>query len=41
MPNDPIYGKPYTWNPETRQLGLPRGTEFRKMNFPPITLPKL
>ena len=41
VPNDPIYGKPYTWNPETRQLGLPKRPEFRKMSSRPLTLPKL
>lgn len=38
VPNDPIYGKPYSWNPETRQLGMPEGPKFSK--FRPLTLPK-
>jgi hypothetical protein len=39
--NDPIYGKPYSWNPETRQLSLPDSPEFSKMEVTPIKLPKL
>jgi hypothetical protein len=41
VPNDPIYGKPYTWNPETRELSLPAGDGFKRVNIKPIILPKL
>ena len=41
VPNDPIHGKPYSWNPETRELSLPAGDGFRKMNIKPLKLPKL
>jgi hypothetical protein len=41
VPNDPIYGQPYQWNPETRELSLPKGREFSQMKNRPIKLPKL
>ncbi len=41
VPNDPIYGQPYTWNPETRELSLPKGPEFSRMQSRPVKLPKL
>lgn len=41
IPNDPIYGKPYVWDPATRQLSLPDSPEFTKRPHRPITVPKL
>lgn len=44
IPNDPIYGKPYVWDPVTRQLSLPSGPEFdknRSRSRSSITVPKL
>lgn len=41
VPNDPIHGQPYIWNPETRELSLPKGPEFSRMQNRPIKLPKL
>ena len=41
VPNDPIHGQPYTWNPETRELSLPKGPEFSRMQNRPVKLPKL
>ncbi|MEP4078099.1 hypothetical protein [Haloferula sp.] len=29
IPNDPVYGLPYQWDPVTRELKLPDGAEFR------------
>jgi hypothetical protein len=40
-PNDPIYGKPYSWNPVTREISMPDSPEFRYYNPKPIKLPKL
>lgn len=40
VPNDPIYGKPYSWNPETRELSLPESPEFSKMYEIRLKLPK-
>ena len=42
VPNDPIHGKPYTWDPITRQLSLPAGVEYnRNKGASPLVLPKL
>lgn len=41
VPNDPIYGQPYQWNPETRELTMPKVPELAKTKFKPIKLPKL
>ncbi len=40
VPNDPVYGLPYRWNPTTRQLTAPSSATFDEMKFKPITLPK-
>jgi len=42
IPNDPIHGRPYIWNPSTRQLLLPTGDPFSGSNkVKPLILPKL
>lgn len=41
VPNDPIFGQPYQWNPETRELTMPKVPELAKTKFKPIKLPKL
>lgn len=41
VPNDPIYGLPYQWNPETRELSLPQGPKFAHRPNRPIKLPDL
>jgi hypothetical protein len=41
IPNDPISGKPYVWDPVTRRLALPDRPEFNKSNYRTITVPKL
>ena len=41
IPNDPIYGEPYVWDPATRQLSIPDSPVFDKQRFRPITVPKL
>jgi hypothetical protein len=42
VPNDPIHGKPYMWDPNTRLLSLPAGAPFNQNNkFRPLVLPKL
>lgn len=41
VPNDPIYGQPYTWNPKTRELSPPNGPQFSRLGKIRIKLPKL
>lgn len=40
IPNDPIYGLPYGWDPATRILSKPNGEAFKKLELKSITLPK-
>lgn len=40
VPNDPVYGLPYRWDPETRTLSAPDGPAFKDMDLKPIKLPK-
>ncbi len=40
VPNDPVYGLPYRWDPVTRQLSAPSNATFDDMKIKPITLPK-
>lgn len=40
VPNDPIYGQPYVWDPATRKLSQPNNEVFKKLDLKPITLPK-
>ena len=42
VPNDPVYGQPYIWDPATRLLSPPAGPAFdTTLNLKPITLPQL
>ncbi len=41
IPNDPIYGQPYVWDPVTRQLSPPATDAFKAMNIKPIKVPRL
>ncbi|MBK1817454.1 hypothetical protein JIN84_17675 [Luteolibacter yonseiensis] len=41
VPNDPIYGAPYQWDPVTRKLSLPKIQEFKKSAIKPLILPTL
>lgn len=40
VPNDPVYGLPYRWDPETRTLTVPDSPAFKEMDLKPIKLPK-
>ncbi len=40
LPNDPIYGQPYGWDPATRILSAPTSEDFKKLDLKPITVPK-
>ena len=40
LPLDPIYGQPYRWDPETRQLSAPDTPEFSDLNLDPIAVPQ-
>lgn len=39
-PNDPVYGLPYRWDPETRTLSAPDSPDFKEMDLKPIKVPK-
>lgn len=41
VPNDPVYGQSYGWDPATRTLSPPDSPEFKKMELKPIVVPKL
>jgi hypothetical protein len=40
IPNDPVSGKPYRWDPVTRKLSMPDIPRYQKTNIKPITVPK-
>lgn len=40
IPQDPVYGQDYRWDPATRQLSMPAGKTFDAMDIKPITVPK-
>lgn len=40
IPNDPIYGQPYVWDPTTRKLSPPNSEVFQKIDLKPIIVPK-
>jgi hypothetical protein len=40
VPNDPVYGLPYRWDPETRTLAAPDSPAFKEMDLKPIKVPK-
>ena len=40
MPNDPVYGLPYRWDPATRELSAPDSQAFKDMDIKPIKVPK-
>lgn len=39
IPNDPIHGLPYVWDPATRQLSAPADPVFEQQQLKPITVP--
>jgi len=39
VPNDPIHGLPYVWDPVTRQLSAPAYRAFAEADLKPITVP--
>ena len=39
VPNDPIHGLPYVWDPATRQLSAPADPVFAEQQLKPITVP--
>lgn len=41
IPQDPVYGQNYQWDPSTRQLSMPAGKDFDRMGIKPLTVPKL
>ncbi len=40
IPQDPIYGQNYLWDPVSRTLSAPVGDAFSKLDLKPITVPK-
>ena len=40
IPQDPVYGQAYRWDPATRQLSMPAGKTFDALDIKPITVPK-
>jgi hypothetical protein len=41
IPQDPIYGVDYCWDPATRTLSMPAGKTFDELKIKPIIVPKL
>lgn len=41
VPNDPVSGKPYQWDPVTRKLSMPDIPRYQKTNIKPVTVPKI
>ncbi|RYD20116.1 MAG: hypothetical protein EOP88_16345 [Verrucomicrobiaceae bacterium] len=41
VPNDPVSGKPYQWDPATRKLSMPDIPRYQKTSIKPITVPKM
>lgn len=41
VPNDPVSGKPYQWDPVTRKLSMPDIPRYQKTNIRPVTVPKI
>ena len=41
IPNDPVYGQSYGWDPATRTLSPPDSPEFKELQLKPIVVPKL
>jgi hypothetical protein len=39
-PVDPVWGKPYQWDPSTRTLSMPDAPEFGGMDIRPVVLPR-
>lgn len=40
IPNDPIRGLPYVWDPATRKLSLPEIPEYKRIGIKPLVLPE-
>ncbi len=40
VPVDPVFGQPYRWNPDTRELAAPDTPEFKQLDIKPITVPR-
>ena len=40
IPQDPVYGQAYRWDPAARQLSMPAGKTFDALDIKPITVPK-
>ena len=41
IPQDPVYGQNYQWDPATRQLSMPANQVFEEMHIKPVTVPGL
>lgn len=41
VPDDPVSGKPYVWDAETRQLSPPDFPRYKTTRIKPITVPKM
>ena len=41
IPQDPVYGIDYRWEPRTRVLSMPAGKIFDELNIKPITVPNV
>ena len=39
IPNDPVFGLPYQWDPNTRTLSPPSSPEFKEISIDPIKVP--
>ncbi|RYD23001.1 MAG: hypothetical protein EOP88_05910 [Verrucomicrobiaceae bacterium] len=40
LPVDPVWGKPYRWDPSTRTLSMPTGPEFDGLKIDPLVVPR-
>ncbi|RYD23002.1 MAG: hypothetical protein EOP88_05915 [Verrucomicrobiaceae bacterium] len=41
VPNDPVSGLPYRWDPATRQLSMPDTPRYRSFDIRPVKVPKI
>ncbi|RYD36579.1 MAG: hypothetical protein EOP85_18190 [Verrucomicrobiaceae bacterium] len=41
VPNDPVSGLPYQWNPATRELSMPDTPRYREADIGPVKVPNI
>lgn len=41
VPNDPVSGLPYRWDPATRELSMPDTPRYRSFDIRPVKVPKI